>query len=348
MRADRSDAQGDLQPARARRRRTRRRTCARSAATEHGWIGPFVMATYNTRIVRRSSELLGYGPDFRYREVSALLEPGRSRSGMTAGPRRARRRARRSRPPARCSTACSRTPARARARRRARTATSGSRSTAADDVAKVAAKGDPGYKATALMMGEAALCLALTEGAGGVHTPASAMGEPLVERLRAAGMTLTSPDALRLERDRGADARDRPRRAGRRRRRLVDARHRVLRHRHATAHVRARGDPRRHAAGRLARRRSPPRAAGHDRRAPPRRRSRRAVPAPGRRAADDRPARSRTIPPPGWTPASPATTCGRSATPTSTARASRSGTLRASSKTGRSPRRACGRSPPTA
>ena len=42
---------------------------------EHGWIGPFVMATYNTRIVRRSSELLGYGPDFAYREVSAYGNP---------------------------------------------------------------------------------------------------------------------------------------------------------------------------------------------------------------------------------------------------------------------------------
>ena len=41
------------------------------------------------------------------------------------------------------------------------------------------------------MMGESALCLALTDGPGGVHTPASAMGEPLVERLRAAGMTLS-------------------------------------------------------------------------------------------------------------------------------------------------------------
>ena len=59
-----------------------------------------------------------------------------------------------------------------------------------DRVALLAAKGDPGYKATALMMGEAALCLALTDGEGGVHTPASAMGAPLVERLRAAEMTL--------------------------------------------------------------------------------------------------------------------------------------------------------------
>ena len=52
--------------------------------SEHGWIGPFVMATYNTRIVRRSSELLNYGPDFAYREVSAYSNPVIA-AGFTAG-----------------------------------------------------------------------------------------------------------------------------------------------------------------------------------------------------------------------------------------------------------------------
>ena len=33
---------------------------------EFGWVGPFVMATYNTRVVRRSAVLLDYGPRFRY------------------------------------------------------------------------------------------------------------------------------------------------------------------------------------------------------------------------------------------------------------------------------------------
>ena len=62
-------------------------------------------------------------------------------------------------------------------------------------IATVAAKGDPGYKATAVMMGESALTLALTEGEGGVHTPASALNAPLIERLRAASMTLTVDSA---------------------------------------------------------------------------------------------------------------------------------------------------------
>jgi len=58
----------------------------------------------------------------------------------------------------------------------------------------VAANGDPGYAATAMMMGEAALCLALDRDRlpqrAGILTPATAMDGALIERLRAAGMTL--------------------------------------------------------------------------------------------------------------------------------------------------------------
>ena len=59
----------------------------------------------------------------------------------------------------------------------------------------VAADRDPGYGATAIMLGESALCLALDGpedsriADGGILTPASAMGMALVERLRGAGMT---------------------------------------------------------------------------------------------------------------------------------------------------------------
>ena len=59
-------------------------------------------------------------------------------------------------------------------------------------VATVAAKGDPGYAATAVMMGESALSLALDarcRARAGVLTPATALGMPLIERLRNAGMT---------------------------------------------------------------------------------------------------------------------------------------------------------------
>lgn len=58
---------------------------------------------------------------------------------------------------------------------------------------KVAASGDPGYAATAVMLGESALCLALDRERlperSGVLTPATAMGTALADRLRAAGHT---------------------------------------------------------------------------------------------------------------------------------------------------------------
>ena len=41
-----------------------------------GWIGPFVMATYNTRIVRRSHSLLDYGPRVPLPRGLPLPEPG--------------------------------------------------------------------------------------------------------------------------------------------------------------------------------------------------------------------------------------------------------------------------------
>ena len=59
----------------------------------------------------------------------------------------------------------------------------------------VAAKGDPGYAATAVMQGESALCLALDRDRlperAGVLTPATAMGDALVDRLRAQGFELS-------------------------------------------------------------------------------------------------------------------------------------------------------------
>lgn len=162
---------------------------------KHGWVGPFVMATYNTRIVRRSSELLGYGPAFRYRELSAYGNPVTA-FGFTAGL-------------GALAGGLAFPPTRfvldkvlpgpgdgpseqARERGHFRVEVHGG-----GHVATVAAKGDPGYAATAVMMGESALFLATTEGPGGVLTPASAMGMRLVERLRGAGMTLavSSPGA---------------------------------------------------------------------------------------------------------------------------------------------------------
>ena len=148
----------------------------RPATREHGWIGPFVMASYNTRIVRRSSELLGYGPDFAYREVSAYSNPVvRGRLHRRASAR---------------SPAASRFPPtrfvldrvlpgpgdgpseKARANGYFKVEVHGG-----GHVATVAAKGDPGYAATAVMMGESALSLAAHRRTWRRAHPASAMGE---------------------------------------------------------------------------------------------------------------------------------------------------------------------------
>jgi short subunit dehydrogenase-like uncharacterized protein len=66
-------------------------------------------------------------------------------------------------------------------------------STGARYVATVAASGDPGYAATSVMIGESVLSLALDDdgGAGGVLTPAVALGDRLVDRLRARGFEMS-------------------------------------------------------------------------------------------------------------------------------------------------------------
>ena len=66
-------------------------------------------------------------------------------------------------------------------------------STGARYVATVAAGADPGYGATAVIFGEAALSLAQDEltGRGGVLTPAAALDGHLVARLRDRGLDLS-------------------------------------------------------------------------------------------------------------------------------------------------------------
>lgn len=177
-------------------------------STELGaWTAPFVMASYNTRVVRRSNALLGhaYGRSFRYREVMKAGDglKGRATAYAIAGALGAGFAALALKParplverlvpkPGTGPSEESRENGFFRMDLRT-TTTNGSRYRAI-----VAAKGDPGYKATAVMLGEAALTLVagdlpeLPEGArGGVLTPAVALGLPYVERLRARGFTLT-------------------------------------------------------------------------------------------------------------------------------------------------------------
>jgi short subunit dehydrogenase-like uncharacterized protein len=171
---------------------------------EHlGWTGPFIMAAINTRVVRRSHALMGlpWGPEFRYSEV---MRTGKGLKGLTraaafaggigafvAGIAL----------PVTRPLLVKRLPAPGEGpspEERARGKFETHHVAVADGQVlrgRVADNRDPGYGSTAVMLSEAALCLALEgdqlETGGGILTPASAMGMRLVERLRNAGLTLT-------------------------------------------------------------------------------------------------------------------------------------------------------------
>ncbi len=170
------------------------------------WVGPFVMAAINTRVVRRSNALADwrYGRDFRYAEVTGFPPGIKGRLGATAmagglgafaaalswGPTR---------------SLLTRTllpspgdgPDRQTREKGFFNITLHGSGTAADGqafdiTATVRGNKDPGYGETATMLGESALCLALDgaslESDGGILTPATALGLTLVDRLRRAGM----------------------------------------------------------------------------------------------------------------------------------------------------------------
>ncbi len=172
------------------------------SADAGGWVGPFVMASTNTRVVRRSNALqdFDYGRRFRYREVTGFgsgpAAPvkaaamtgglGALQAGLDFGPTRSLL--------DRVLPDPGEGPSEEKQRGGFfRIELHAHTSAGAHYRAKVAAQGDPGYLATSVMLGESALCLALDgdrlPARAGVLTPATAMGTTLVERLRAAGHT---------------------------------------------------------------------------------------------------------------------------------------------------------------
>ena len=165
------------------------------------WTGTFVMAAINTRIVRRSHALMGlpWGEGFRYSEVMGTGKgaKGWSRAAsLTVGV-------------VALMGSIAMPLTRPFVEKRLPSPGEGPDQEAREkgsfktlfvalgdgnaERAIVADRRDPGYGSTAVMLSEAAICLAL-EGAqlecgGGILTPATAMGMRLVERLRAAGLT---------------------------------------------------------------------------------------------------------------------------------------------------------------
>ncbi len=165
-----------------------------------GWLAPFVMGTVNTRVVRRSNALRGwsYGRRLRYRELmlggELPLGPAKAAAiaggigGLVVGLSLPPTRALLDRvlpDPGEGPSEEQRDKGFFRIDVHTRT------STGARLVCRISAPGDPGYKATAVMLGESALALALDADrlpdAAGVLTPSTAMGTVLADRLRAAG-----------------------------------------------------------------------------------------------------------------------------------------------------------------
>jgi short subunit dehydrogenase-like uncharacterized protein len=183
------------------------RTVKRDSDTG-AWLAPFVMAGINTRVVRRSNALQewDYGRRFKYREVMAFRNNpaapaiatavtaglGSVMAGLQFGPTRA---VLEKVLPSQGEGPSEKQRENGFFKIEIRTRTS----SGARYVCRVSAQGDPGYKATAVMLGEAGLCLALDGSKlpdrAGVLTPATAMGMPLVERLRAAGFTFEAARA---------------------------------------------------------------------------------------------------------------------------------------------------------
>jgi short subunit dehydrogenase-like uncharacterized protein len=170
------------------------------------WTGAFLMASANTRIVRRSNALLGYayGRRFEYAEqmsvgkslvapVAAAMATGGNAVTMALGSRYFNRL------PSKLVERIAPKPGtgpseRAREQGHYTVETYTTTTTGARYKATMSQKGDPGYKATSVLLGESGLALALDRDRlsdlRGVLTPAAAMGDALLARLPAAGVTL--------------------------------------------------------------------------------------------------------------------------------------------------------------
>jgi short subunit dehydrogenase-like uncharacterized protein len=170
------------------------------------WTGAFVMAAANTRIVRRSNALLdyAYGRRFEYAEqmslgksivapVAAAMATGGNAATMALGSRYFNR------IPDKLVERIAPKPGtgpseRAREQGHYTVETYTTTTTGARYRSTMSQKGDPGYKATSVLLGESGLALALDRDRlsdlRGVLTPAAAMGDALMARFPAAGVAL--------------------------------------------------------------------------------------------------------------------------------------------------------------
>ncbi|MCB9642218.1 MAG: saccharopine dehydrogenase NADP-binding domain-containing protein [Myxococcales bacterium] len=176
------------------------------------WTAPFIMASINTRIVRRSNALLDfkYGKDFRYSEVMSLpkglggwfmgqsiaLGMGGFMALAAFGPTRKLLQST-------VLPAPGQGPSPEAQEKGYFTTYLLGKAGEHRLYGFVRGERDPGYGSTAMMLGESAVCLAKDQAKlpnhYGVLTPSTAMGMPLVERLRAVGFTLEVNDTFRAK-----------------------------------------------------------------------------------------------------------------------------------------------------
>jgi len=176
------------------------------------WTAPSPMAPVNERVVRRSNALLEYpwGRDFRCQEViptgrglvgaatAGAISGGLGlfTLGMTFGPTRSALKRFVFPDPGEGPSEAQMEKGHFKVRTRGR-GTNEDRPFTVDAV--IEADRDPGYGGTARMLGESAMCLVEDDTdsplTGGVLTPASAIGEPLAERLRDVGFTANASEA---------------------------------------------------------------------------------------------------------------------------------------------------------
>jgi len=182
----------------------------REIAPELGgvWTGAFAMGAPNARIVRRSNALLdwAYGNRFRYAEnmsvgssvvapVAAALGTATNAAILGLGSRYFNKLPRGVLE--RIAPSPGTGPSeRARENGHYRVETYTTTTSGARYRTTMAQRGDPGYKATSVLLGECGLALALDRDRlsdlRGVLTPAAAMGDVLLTRLPAAGATLNT------------------------------------------------------------------------------------------------------------------------------------------------------------
>jgi short subunit dehydrogenase-like uncharacterized protein len=176
------------------------------------WVGPFVMADINIGVVRRSARLFeqwqeSYGPRFEYREFARFTGPLAAakawRATATLGMLGLMLRW-----PAGRTLAAKLAPSPGEGPSEAamdagwfRAEFLGFTEDGRTVSGLVAGQGDPGNRSTVRMVCESALALALNKAdlpgfpaRGGILTPATALGDVLVSRLRSAGIAIRVPD----------------------------------------------------------------------------------------------------------------------------------------------------------